>query len=65
MPFIAPFTGAEFLRDPALTDVVNIRASYFEETETIVDRLVARPPGAAGSPCSTRTIPTGGPGSTG
>ena len=40
IPFIAPFTGAEFLRDPALTDVVNIRASYFEETETIVDRLV-------------------------
>lgn len=40
VPFIAPFTGAEFLRDPALTNVVNIRASYFEETETIVDRLV-------------------------
>ena len=41
VPFIAPFTGAEFLRDPALTHVVNIRASYFEETEAIVDRLVA------------------------
>ena len=41
VPFIAPFTGAEFLRDPRLRDVVNIRASYFEETETIVDRLVA------------------------
>ena len=41
MPFIAPFTGAEFLRDPALTNVVNIRASYFEETEAIVERLVA------------------------
>lgn len=40
VPFIAPFTGAEFLRDPALTNVVNIRASYFQETETIVDRLV-------------------------
>ena len=40
VPFIAPFTGAEFLRDPALTNVVNVRASYFEETETIVDRLV-------------------------
>ena len=40
VPFIAPFTGAEFLRNPALTDVVNVRASYFEETETIVDRLV-------------------------
>lgn len=41
VPFIAPFTGAEFLRDPALTNVVNVRASYFEETETIVERLVA------------------------
>ena len=40
VPFIAPFTGAEFLRDPALTNVVNIRASYSEETETIVERLV-------------------------
>lgn len=40
VPFIAPFTGAEFLRDPSLTNVANIRASYFEETEAIVDRLV-------------------------
>lgn len=40
VPFIAPFTGAEFLRNPELSDVVNIRASYFEETETIVARLV-------------------------
>ncbi len=40
VPFIAPFTGAEFLRDPALTNVVNVRASYFEETEKIVDSLV-------------------------
>jgi ABC-type branched-subunit amino acid transport system substrate-binding protein len=41
VPFIAPFTGAEFLRDPALTNVVNIRASYFEETEAIVDHLIS------------------------
>lgn len=40
VPFIAPFTGAEFLRNPALTNVVNVRASYFEETEAIVERLV-------------------------
>lgn len=40
VPFIAPFTGAQFLRDPALNDVVNVRASYFQETETIVDRLI-------------------------
>lgn len=41
VPFIAPFTGAEFLRDPKLTGVVNVRASYFEETEAMVERLVA------------------------
>jgi ABC-type branched-subunit amino acid transport system substrate-binding protein len=35
VPFIGPFTGAEFLRDPALTTVVNVRASYFQETERI------------------------------
>lgn len=41
VPFIAPFSGAQFLRDPALNDVVNVRASYFQETETIVDRLIS------------------------
>jgi len=35
VPFIGPFTGAEFLRDPSLTTVVNVRASYFQETERI------------------------------
>jgi len=40
VPFIAPFTGAEFLRNPVLTNVVNVRASYFEETEAIVERLI-------------------------
>jgi len=40
VPFIAPFTGADFLRDPALTNVVNIRASYSEEAEAIVERIV-------------------------
>lgn len=41
VPFIAPFSGAEFLRDPALTNVVNVRASYFQETEAMVERLIA------------------------
>lgn len=41
VPFIAPLSGAEFLRDPALGHVVNVRASYREETEAIVERLVA------------------------
>jgi len=39
MPFIAPFTGAEFLRNPHKPNVVNVRASYFQETEVMVERL--------------------------
>jgi ABC-type branched-subunit amino acid transport system substrate-binding protein len=39
VPFIGPFTGAEFLRNPHKPNVVNIRASYFQETETMVERL--------------------------
>ena len=38
-PFIAPFTGAEFLRDPNWTNIVNLRASYFQETEEMVKRF--------------------------
>lgn len=33
VPFIGPFTGAGFLRDAALGNVVNLRASYGAETE--------------------------------
>ena len=39
VPFIAPFTGAEFLRDPELDNVFNLRASYYQETEEMVARL--------------------------
>ena len=39
VPFLAPFTGAEFLRDQSLDNVLNVRASYYQETEEIVDRL--------------------------
>ncbi|SFP59965.1 ABC-type branched-chain amino acid transport system, substrate-binding protein [Bradyrhizobium sp. Ghvi] len=39
IPFIGPFSGAEFLRDPELSNVVNIRASYSAETETLIKRL--------------------------
>ena len=39
VPFLAPFTGAEFLRDPALDNVINLRASYYQETEEMIDRL--------------------------
>jgi ABC-type branched-subunit amino acid transport system substrate-binding protein len=40
LPFIAPFTGAGFLRDPALSNVINIRASYGAETEAWIAYLV-------------------------
>jgi branched-chain amino acid transport system substrate-binding protein len=39
VPFIGPFTGAGFLRDPTLATVVNVRASYDQETEAWVERL--------------------------
>src|SRR4029078_4898490 len=39
VPFIGPFTGAEFLRNPFQPNVVNVRASYFQETEEMVERL--------------------------
>lgn len=39
VPFIGAFTGAEFLRDPYKPGVVNVRASYFQETETMVEHL--------------------------
>ena len=39
MPYIAPFTGAAFLRDPAWDNIVNLRASYQQETEEMVARL--------------------------
>ncbi|HYS84211.1 MAG TPA: ABC transporter substrate-binding protein, partial [Bradyrhizobium sp.] len=39
VPFIGPFTGAGFLRDPKLENVINIRASYAAETEAWVKHL--------------------------
>ena len=38
-PFIGAFTGAELLRTPYKPLVVNVRASYFEETEAMVEHL--------------------------
>ena len=40
VPFIAPFTGAAFLRDPEWRNIVNLRSSYNQETEEIVARLI-------------------------
>ena len=39
VPYIAPFTGAAFLRDPVWDNVINLRASYNQETEEMVARL--------------------------
>jgi ABC-type branched-subunit amino acid transport system substrate-binding protein len=39
VPFIGPFTGAEFLRNPYNHYVVNVRASYFQETEAWIEHL--------------------------
>ncbi len=39
-PYIGPFTGAEFLREPEeAPTAVNVRASYFQETDEMVERL--------------------------
>jgi branched-chain amino acid transport system substrate-binding protein len=39
VPFIGAFSGAEFLREPFKPNVINVRASYFQETETMVEHL--------------------------
>ena len=39
VPYIAPFTGAAFLRESRWQNVINLRASYNQETEAMVARL--------------------------
>ena len=39
VPYIAPFTGAAFLREARWKSVINLRASYNQETEAMVARL--------------------------
>lgn len=39
VPFFGAFTGAELLRTPVNRYVYNIRASYYDETEAIVNQL--------------------------
>jgi branched-chain amino acid transport system substrate-binding protein len=41
VPFIGPFTGAESLRVPFNRYIFHVRASYFDETEKIVEQLVS------------------------
>ena len=39
VPYIAPFTGAGLLRDDTMNRVINFRASYTQETESMVMHL--------------------------
>jgi ABC-type branched-subunit amino acid transport system substrate-binding protein len=41
VPFIGPFTGAEFLRNPYKRTVINVRGSYYQETEAMVEHLTS------------------------
>ena len=41
VPFVGPLTGADFLRDAErYPNVVNLRASYFEEIERLIDYMI-------------------------
>ena len=41
VPLIGPFTGAEALRSPVNRYIFNVRASYYDETEKIVEQLIS------------------------
>jgi ABC-type branched-subunit amino acid transport system substrate-binding protein len=41
VPFIAPFTGAQALRDPFNRYAFHVRASYFDETAEIVKQITS------------------------
>jgi ABC-type branched-subunit amino acid transport system substrate-binding protein len=41
VPLVGPFTGAEALRTPVNRYIFNVRASYYDETEKIVEQLVS------------------------
>jgi len=41
IPFVGPFTGADFLRDAErFPNVVNLRAGYLDETRKLVDHII-------------------------
>ena len=42
VPYIAPFTGAPFLRDGQWQNVINLRASYYQETEAMLAFLTGQ-----------------------
>jgi branched-chain amino acid transport system substrate-binding protein len=41
VPYVGAFTGAELLRSPFNRYIFNVRASYYDETEAIVQHLTA------------------------
>lgn len=41
VPFFGAFSGGELLRDPFNPYIFNVRASYYDETEKIVEQLVS------------------------
>jgi ABC-type branched-subunit amino acid transport system substrate-binding protein len=41
VPFFGPFTGAEALRQPFNRYIFHVRASYYDETDKIVEQVVA------------------------
>jgi branched-chain amino acid transport system substrate-binding protein len=41
VPLVGPFTGAEVLRTPVNRYIFNVRASYYDETEKIVEQLTS------------------------
>ncbi len=60
VPLVGMFTGAEILRDPLSRYVFHVRASYYDETDKIVEQVVST--GGARSPSSTRPTATAKPG---
>jgi branched-chain amino acid transport system substrate-binding protein len=64
VPFIGPFTGAAFLRNPSLGNVINIRGSYDQETEAWIEHLT-KDFGVSRIAILFRTTPSGARGSRG
>ncbi len=40
-PFLTPFTGAQLLRDSSNKFIINLRSSYFQETEALIEYLTS------------------------
>jgi len=42
IPYLMPFTGADFLRSPVVSNIYNLRASYYQEVQAQVSYLVKK-----------------------